>query len=401
MFAENVCSMDSSARDSISSELGFAPYRVDSDHLLCLSRPRFVWTNLALREDAHVWSEWRNGYWQVMFGCTPLQGLEWAEEGWRPLIEGAVFPTCMRAIPRAKPPCKPVGFHRCQQHELLRWRQDGFRFPPYQYRDCYMMVEEITGSTRYISIAERETLMGYGINHTEHAWSASAIKSSKQGYLDERLGMIGDSFPVNTFWVFAANAIEEWIDRRPPSHYLQRLGMFPGSCLSINRTAPIGTKFPFGSAETEVNSLVNAEERMVRQLARRVSHNGSDIRVSISEPTNPKLFPRQSIPAAFWHWKICWKKKWEVKEHINTLEMRAILLSLQWRLQHHGCHNLRVLHLSDSSVCLSIIAKGRTSSRSLAHVVRKINALNLMCNLYFLGIHVDSIHNPTDDASRS
>ena len=138
----------------------------------------------------------------------------------------------------------------------------------------------------------------------------------------------------------------------------------------------------------------------MRQLARRVGHNGSDIRVSLGVPSNPRLFPRQSIPAAFWEWNICWKKRWEIKEHINALEMRSILLSLQWRLQHHGCTNLRILHLSDSSVCLSILAKGRTSSKALSHIVRKINSMTLICNIYLLGIHVDSVHNPTDAASR-
>lgn len=82
LFAENVCSTDVSARDRISSELGFAPYRVDSDHLVCLSRPRFVWTNRVIREDEHVWTEWKDGFWQVHFGCDPLRGLEWADPGW-------------------------------------------------------------------------------------------------------------------------------------------------------------------------------------------------------------------------------------------------------------------------------------------------------------------------------
>ena len=282
----------------------------------------------------------------------------------------------------------------------LRWRQDAFRFPPYQYKDMYMMTQKASGETRYLSVTERERLMGYGSGHTEHAWNASSIKSSPRGYSDERLSLLGDAFPVNTFWLFASSSVEKWVSRRNPEHYLQRLGLFPGACAHVDRVAPIGTEFPFGSTEHEIAHLEDAEEMLVRQLARRVSHNGSDIKVSLGTPTNPRLFPRQSIPAEFWQWKICWRKRWDVKEHINALEMRAILLSLQWRLHHHGCFNLRLLHLSDSAVCLSILAKGRTSSKALAHICRKINSMALVCNFYFLGIHVDSIHNPTDAASR-
>lgn len=53
--------MDASARDLISWELGTTPYRVDSDQIVPMSRPRFVWTNLSIREDEEVWSVWKGG----------------------------------------------------------------------------------------------------------------------------------------------------------------------------------------------------------------------------------------------------------------------------------------------------------------------------------------------------
>ena len=79
LFAENVCSMDVGARDKISEELGLFPYRVDSEHVVCLNRPRFVWTNLIVREDDKVWTEWKEGFWQVHFGCDRLSGLDWTD----------------------------------------------------------------------------------------------------------------------------------------------------------------------------------------------------------------------------------------------------------------------------------------------------------------------------------
>ena len=166
-----------------------------------------------------------------------------------------MFPTCMRAIARWQPPPRPVGYARCLPHELSRWRQDGFRFPPYQYRDCYMMTEESAGRTRYLSVEERERLMGYGAAHTEHARNASAIKASPKGYNDERLSLLEDAFPVNTFWLFASSSIENWVHRRPPMQYLQRLGLFPSACSNVDRLTPLGTTRPFGSTKTEVGSI--------------------------------------------------------------------------------------------------------------------------------------------------
>ncbi|CAK9117514.1 unnamed protein product, partial [Durusdinium trenchii] len=257
LFAENVCSMDGSARDQISSELGVFPYRVDSDRIVPLNRPRFVWTDLVIEEDDTIWTTWKEGFWQVHFECQPVEGDCWVDEGW-----------------------------------------------------------------------EQETLMGYGTNHTYPAYSASAAKSSPSGYEDERMSLVGDAYPINTFWLFAAEAVRRWIPRRTPEHYKQRLGMFPGACLEVSLTAPIGTPRPFGSSALEVSEVLDAEDRLVRQLARRVSRNGSDIRVSVGLPTNPKLYPRQSVPAGFWLWKVTFQRRWEVKEHINALELRSILLTI-------------------------------------------------------------------------
>lgn len=134
----------------------------------------------------------------------------------------------LRAIVRVRPPERPVGFSRCEPHELLRWRQDRFRYPPYQYKDCYMMVRKNTGKLRYLTSFERDSLMGFGGGHTEPALSASAAKSSPKGYEDERMSLVGDALPANTFWLFAASAAERWVTRRSPRHYRQRLGMFPG-----------------------------------------------------------------------------------------------------------------------------------------------------------------------------
>ena len=89
----------------------------------------------------------------------------------------------------------------------------------------------------------------------------------------------------------------------------------------------------------------------------------------------PKAYPRQSGAADWWKWKAVFSCRWTRPEHINGLEMRAILLALQWRVSHLKEVNVRVLHLTDSYVCMSIISKGRTSSDLLLATLRRIAAL--------------------------
>lgn len=393
--------MDAAARDEISRELGMWPLRVDSEAMVPMSRPRFVWTNLETVDTESMWVEEKRCFSQVHFLSNPVDSLAWLEPGCSQLEGPIVYPTCMRAIVRARPPERPVGWSRCSDEELMRWRQDQFRFPPYQYRNCYMVVNQATGGLRYICASEREQLLGYGWGHTLPAFSASTAKGSKRAYEDERLSLLGDSFPVNSFWFFSAQACRRWIPLQSAQHYRDRLGLWPGACTHISRTTPLGTFRPFGSSLNECVETQLEEERLVRQLARRSSHNGSDIRITTGTPTNPKVFPRQSIPSEFWNWRITLSRKWDHHEHINCLELRSILLALQWRLSRIGLCDQRVLHISDSAVSISILSKGRTSSRALQHVVRKVGAILLLSNASLFNCHVDSWDNPTDDASRA
>lgn len=398
-FGENVCSMDKAARDLISWELGLTPYRLDSEAPVPMSRPRYVWTNLELHDTGTIWCEEKEGFWQVHFECSPIVN-SWLSQGWRQLEGPVVYPTCMRAIRRLQPPERPIGIHRCSHEVLSRWEKDEFRFPPYHYRDCYMVEHIETGALRYINADEQEVLLGYGPHHTVPALSASAAKQAGHGYEDERLSLLGDSFPANSFWVFPAFACEKWVGLREVERYRNRLGMWPGACVAIDFVCPIGGSSPFGSLEADRLFASGQEEGLVRQLARRVTHNGSDIRVSTGLPVNAKHYPRQSVPAAFWKWSVPWSRRWSRQEHINCLELRSILMSLLWRIDHLTISNLRLLHMSDSAVSISILSKGRTSAKALQHVVRRINSILLLFNAYLLCLHVDSMENPTDAASR-
>ena len=141
--------------------------------------------------------------------------------------------------------------------------------------------------------------------------------------------------------------------------------------------------------------------RLHRALLRRVNHTGSDVRVTTGALVNPKAYPRQSSCAAWWKWSKVFAYRWSRPDHINSLEFRSVIHSMEWRIRHLREVNIRVVHLSDSYVAMSIISKGRSSSRMLKPLVSRLAALLLAWGIYLVVSHVESTENPTDHDSRS
>lgn len=110
---------------------------------------------------------------------------------------------------------------------------------------------------------------------------------------------------------------------------------------------------------------------------------------------------RASVPSRLWRWKVVTGWQWtRGKEHINSLEMRAILNAVRWRLEKQGHLGCRMLHLTDSLVCLHALTRGRTSSRKLRSTISRINALLLCSNSQMIWAYVATDSNPADKPSR-
>ena len=62
-----------------------------------------------------------------------------------------------------------------------------------------------------------------------------------------------------------------------------------------------------------------------------------------------------------------------------------------------GC---RFVHLSDSQVVAGVVGKGRSTSRKLNTVVRRLEGLLLGCHGYCVAAWVKTAENPADGASR-
>ena len=300
----------------------------------------------------------------------------------------------MKAIKRQVPPPKPVGLQRASPEAVTRWETDGFRYPPYQYKEEYVIFTP--HGWRLLNASERELLHGYGYGHTSLAFSASEIKKSEEAYEDARCSMIGDSFSIYSFVIFAWSLCRSWLSPLTYDLLCSRMGLAPGFCAPIDHVCPLQRKLVYGSGARMSWGVGD----LTRYLLTRVNHTGSDIRVSTGAIMNPKAFPRQSAIAEWWQWKPVFKCRWQVKEHINRLELRSILLALRWRVLHlHEC-DVRFVHLTDSYICMSVISKGRSSSEMLSQQLRQLSAFCFAFTLFPILIHVESTDNPTDDAGR-
>lgn len=260
--------------------------------------------------------------------------------------------------------------------------------PPYHYLEHFIIWEG--DKWRLLSSSEREVLHGYGFEHTSLAYSASVIKKSKQDFEDERKSLIGDSFSIFSFCYFAAQACRKWVKPLSYSQMVDRMGMAPGFSTPLDTATPIKRALQFGIG----HSSRFAVEDLNRCILRRVNHTGSDVRVATGSVLNPKAFPRQSVPSQLWKWENLFNYQWKKKDHINSLELRAILHAIQWHVTHLKSSDCRIFHLSDS------YSKGRTSSKMLSHVLKRLCAWLLAFQLFLVVMHVESADNPTDEGSR-
>ena len=100
-------------------------------------------------------------------------------------------------------------------------------------------------------------------------------------------------------------------------------------------------------------------------------------------------------------WSTIVSHRWsDPSEHINSLELRAVLLAVHWLASFPSSHSSRVFLLVDSTVACYALWKGRSSSPRLLIVLRKIAALLLTSGMGLLTGWIPSEVNPADEPSR-
>ena len=393
--------MDEWDRAVMSESIGSCPYVIDSFGVSLCHRPRVYWLSLGI-----------GCKWRCHNRGVPRSRLEgfhsgvpymWFGSLWLPNSTGCSLvgtdglPTFTTSRPRDS--CggpRPAGLWQCNEEQVLRWKSDLHRYPPYQYRNKHL-IRQACGALRLPNIAEKEVIMGFPLHFT----AACMPKSQQVGsrYWDCRHTLIGNSWNVT---------VVSWL----LSQLFSPLGMTPVTGLAqvVAQTSPGRSsslrgflqRLPLKRLQSSPNSIDNeASLQLARKLASFVSIKGEDILLQAPSEGNIRFYRlRASVPAALWRWKVVTGWAWRHGyAHINELELRAVLTTLSWRLQriHLQC---RFVHLVDSLVVLHCLSRGRSSSRQLRRVLSQINALLLCGDVHPVWAYVSTKQNPADRPSR-
>ena len=396
---ESVASMDQSDRQVMSEGIGLNPWKVNAGQMTLAHRPRLYWLDWELLPEAGVLFHVHEGKVgsvvnEIEATCkVKLEEATYLKPGFS-RNDSAPLPTFTTSRPRAYPGRHPAGLSDCLPHERQRWQQDEHRYPPYQYKDKHM-IKNKRGELRLPEVEEKEVILGFPKGYTIHCLAKKHHGSIL--HCDTRASLLGNSWSVT---------VVAWL--------LQHLGFTLGlnARMDVNevvaRTAPgcprdlqTFLQRPPMKTSRQVKGK-GAASVLVEKLTSLVSLKGEDLLLQASTEDVVKYHRlRASIPAKLWKWRTAAAWKWTGgKEHINVLEMRAVLCALRWRLekQHHVA--IKMVHLVDSQVCLHALSRGRSSSRKLRRTLSRINSLLLATGSQVLWTYVHTKQNPADAPSR-
>lgn len=133
----------------------------------------------------------------------------------------------------------------------------------------------------------------------------------------------------------------------------------------------------------------NNAEALVRKLLNLVSIKGEDILLSAQSEETLKFHRlRASLPKPL------------AVAHGVWMEMERLQRTYQCSRVEGSALRRRMVHLTDSLVCLYTLTRGRTSSRKLRRTLARINALLLLSNNIAVWAYVHTALNPADAPSR-
>ena len=386
-FVENVASMKQEEIVKFTKELGTKPYRMEAMQLGAVRRPRLYWLSWPVRELKGVVQVVEcEFYFKVTFTIDRANFPVWADEGWGLLDPAQTLPTFARLIVRKQPPAPATGLDRASPEAIGRWTDAGYITQVYNFEDKHLLWNTARTEWRIPSADERETLMGFDRGYTQ-----AAVKESVDAREREvvRCALIGNSFSVQCVsYLFAQLLAHAGGKPAPQVVPLLRTGVAPASW-AVNPCF----------AEPEVADP-ELEQVLVYKYLRIASRGGADVRLDLQAPFRAKAWPRSGLQATLWSWSIGHGFPWRETAHINELEIGAAVNAVKWRARACARFNSRYLHLLDSQVAASVLAKGRSSARRLWGWMRGHAAYLIASGCYPIYGYVDTDDNPADVPSR-
>jgi hypothetical protein len=376
---ENVASMSNETRDLISMHLGYQPVKCCPSDLWPVQRPRYYWLNFDLADTLALSVTQKASYRLVTLLGDRLDVSEFLPAGTRVASTFTSFPTFLRARPRRTEPYKPIGIGDCTPSELSLWKQNDYKFAPYQFR-LRNLIFNVKRQEWLVPPAElREKLMLFRPDYT---WLkvGKAKNLTQSEHEDARMSLLGDSIHAGVLSALLNPLLRTW-------KFLDVV--YPPATFA-------------SAAETKIGSDgSSAELRLVRAYFSYQDHRGGALLLESGQSRLSSRPTGQPLDARQWRWKSVLSCRWQIEgDHINALESRALLLSLRWRTRSVARFSRRFLHLTDSRVALGSFMKHRTNSRSFNYIVSRSSALQLAASVTPVLAYVRTDRNPADLPSR-
>ena len=176
-------------------------------------------------------------------------------------------------------------------------------------------------------------------------------------------------------------------------------------CTALRKASNrLGAELETSSLLTYLVNMVGAitigqETEHLHEMLRMADYRGSDVRIDsqVILDHGVQVWP---YPAFVWDWSVTQSYPWKYEQHINVLEFAAFLNFLRSRGCDCSFQRCRFFHVFDSRVVSCVVAKGRSSSRLLNRLSRKVCSLLLASDVYVLPLWTISGWNFADEASR-
>eukprot|EP00435_Cladocopium_sp_Y103_P012901 s836_g3.t1 len=327
VLVESVASMDAKDRAAMSEDLGMVPNKVDSAGISLARRPRLYWVSWEIcQEDGLTPLPVEGSGWLSLREIELLATIEavrFLQPGWF-VPPGQRLATFTTSRPSPTPGRRPAGIHSCSAEVLAKWREDLHRYPPYQYKPG-------SGGYRVASVLEREVILGFPAHYTEQCVGKAERKAD--WVMDVRKTLLGNSWSVPVVTCLIKQLFE-------------RLGVVPHISVQelVDRVVPGGSPSLQSVLQRppihRESSCLHVEDGLARRLSGLVSIKGEDLLLQATTEQTVKYHRlRSSIPSRLWKWKEVSGWAWKTPgEHINQLEMRAILTSVKyWILKRKLC----------------------------------------------------------------
>ena len=447
-FVENVVG-DEEDVVTMTRELGYLAYLIDSGHFSWARRPRMFWSSERLSCGESIEAIGHEHVIELICKgpVEPMEAFLTKPVVWPGGLEdpNRRFPTFTRAIPRKKPPPNPVGLEKAQQDAVDRWTKDRFKYPPYTYAREYMVeVEGEPETCRPLNSKEREILMGFPPGHLQKMHRKEPEDEvEKESQEVAACAAIGNSFHTGAMailadlamWSMGKKIVPKGIKKMQDEFIVSLGNAQQGGQESESESAPGGSEDENSEADFDRSSseasdvtahhVARVERRksqpwrgqtllgeevssrdkrlsvaLVSQFVRRQEYRGSDVRLDVGLLYRPEAYPRTSIDPRRWQWVEAHAYPFLTSEHINVLELRALVMAFEWRSRKASWGDKRMLHVTEPEVALAVVCKGRSSSMVLNRILRRFAALQLAGGVFPLFAWVESHLNPADAPSR-